>query len=144
MKKFATWIILWVFLTMTTLSGCAYEQAYQSYATAQASMAASSGALVKMTPDGKVTEIGNPMIAMAMMNMKEPKDGWTQFFDFLKFATPFAAIWGVAGAITSGSHGATTNVSGQGNYTGNTMGSKGLMGSPTTTTTTTISEVAAE
>jgi len=35
MKKFAIWITLWCFLAMTTLSGCAYEKAYQAYATAQ-------------------------------------------------------------------------------------------------------------
>ena len=143
MKKFAVWITLWCFLTMTSLSGCAYEQAYQSYATAQSNMAAASGALIRMTPDGKVTEIGNPMIAMAMIQMQAPKDGWTQFFDFLKFATPFAAIWGVAGALSSGVKGNTTNVSGNSNLVGNTAGPAGgasSWASPVTTTTTTTTE----
>jgi hypothetical protein len=140
MKRFAIWIILCSFLTMTTIGGCAYDKAYQSYATAQSNMAVASSALVKLGPDGKVTEIGNPMVGLAMIQMQAPKDGWTQFFDFLKFATPFAAIYGVVGAMTAGVHGNNTNVSGQGNYTGNTMGSTGLMGSPTTTTTTTVTE----
>jgi hypothetical protein len=144
MRKFAVWIILCAFLTMTTLGGCAYEQAYGAYAKSMSDMAASSGALIKLGPDGRVIEVGNPMVGVAMMQMQAPKDGWTQFFDFLKFATPFAAIWGVAGALSSNiPQGSTTNVTGNSNLTGNTAGPAGgasSWASPVTTTTTTIFE----
>ena len=136
--RFASWITICAFLLMTT--SCAYDQAYLQYAKAQTDMATAAGPTVTFHPNGQLASVGNPMIAMAMMNMKEPKDGWSQFFDFLKFATPFAAIWGVAGAITSGTHGNTTNVSGTGNLTGNSAGPAGgasSWASPVTTTTTT-------
>ena len=141
MKRFAVWITLCAFL-LTPL-GCAYESAYREYSLAQSSMAASAGPLVSFHPDGKLAVVGNPMIPMAMMNMKEPKDGWTQFFDWLKFATPFAAIYGVVGAISSNLNpGNTTNVTGNSNLTGNTAGTAGgasSWASPVTTTTTTTS-----
>ena len=139
MKKFAIWITLWCFLAMTTLSGCAYEKAYQAYATAQSNMAASSGALVKMTPDGKVTEIGNPMLAMAMISMKPPQSEVAEFFEWLKVATPFGALWGIVGAMSNGIKGNTTTVSGNSNLVGNTAGPAGAASSwasPVTTTTT--------
>jgi len=139
MKKFATWIILWSFLTMTTFTGCAYNEAYGTYAKAQSEMAVAAGPTVTFHPNGQLASVGNPMVAMAMMNMKEPKDGWTSFFDWLKFATPFGALWGVAGAIASASHGPTTNVQGNSNLVGNTAGAAGTSSSwasPVTTTTT--------
>ena len=141
--KFAVWIVLCSFLTMT-FTGCAYEKSYLQYAAAQSSMASSAGPTVTFHPNGQLASVGNPMIAMAMMQMKAPKDAWEALFDFLKFATPFAAIWGVAGAITSGHHGTTTNVSGEGNLVGNTAGPAGgasSWASPVTTTTTTTEVV---
>ena len=142
MKKFAVWIILCTFLTMT-FTGCAHVETYGHYATAQSTMATAAGPTVTFHPNGQLASVGNPMIAMAMMQMKAPKDAWESFFDFLKFATPFAAIWGVAGAITSGTHGNTTNVTGSGNLTGNYAGPAGgasSWASPVTTTTTTLTE----
>jgi hypothetical protein len=118
--------------------GCAYESAYREYATAQATMATAAGPLVTLHPDGRLASLGNPMIPMAMMQMKAPKSEWESLVEWMKFATPFAAIWGIVGSIGGG--GTTTNVNGQGNYTGNAMGNQGLMGSPTTTTTT-VTEV---
>lgn len=132
MKKI-TYLVLCSFLLMT---GCAYEQAYTQYSLAQSMMAQAAGPMVEFHPDGKLKSVGNPMIAMAMMNMKEPKDGWTQFFDWLKVATPFAAIYGIVGAMSSSTHGNTTNVSGGGNYVGNTAGNQAQWASPTTTTIT--------
>lgn len=139
-------LMLVVMITLPLMTGCAYEQAYIQYANAQAAMAQASGPLFKqtLTPDGKVAsfEVGNPMVPMAMMQMKQPKSEWESFFDFLKFATPFAAIWGVAGALSNSNHGNTTNVSGNSNAVGNTAGQSGLFASPvTTTTTTTTTEI---
>lgn len=134
MKKFAVWITACAFLLMA--SGCTYKEAYVKYAEAQATMAQAAGPLVTLHPNGTLASLGNPMVPMAMMQMKPPKSEAEAFFDWLKMATPFAAMWGLAGTITSGSHGTTTNVSGTGNYTGNAMGNQGLMGSPTTTTVT--------
>ena len=132
MKKFAVCLAICSLLLM---SGCAYQEAYREYAVAQSSMASAAGPLVRIDPtSGRVTEIGNPLLPMAMMQMKAPKSEVESIVEWMKMATPFAAIWGIVGSIGGG--GTTTNVSGQGNYTGNSMGSQGLMGSPTTTTTT--------
>jgi hypothetical protein len=134
MKKI-TWMMLCSFLLTT---GCAYDSAYRDYSLAQANMAQAVGPIVSFHPDGKLASVGNPMLAMAMMNMKEPKDGWTQFFEFLKFATPFAAIYGIVGAMSANlGSGSTTNVSGGGNFVGNTTGSNATWASPPITTTTT-------
>ena len=134
MKKI-TWFVLCSFLLMTT--NCAYDVAYRDYATAQANIAASAGPLVTFHPGGGVAAIGNPMVAMAMMNMKEPKDGWTQFFHWLEMATPFGAMFGIVGALANMSKGNTTTVSGGGNFVGNTTGNSATWASPPTTNTTT-------
>jgi hypothetical protein len=138
-------VICILLLTLCTgMFGCAYEQAYVKYAQSQAEMARAAGPIVTFHPDGKLASVGNPMVAMAMMNMKEPKDGWTSFFDWLKFATPFAAIWGLGASLANSGHGNTTNVSGSGNLTGNAAGPAGgasSWASPVTTTTTTTEMV---
>lgn len=142
MKKFAVWITMCSFLLMT-FTGCAYNEAYGTYAKAQSDMATAAGPTVSFHPNGQLASVGNPMVAMAMMNMKAPKDGWESFFDFLKFATPFAAIYGIVGAMSTNlGGGTTTNVSGNSNLVGNTAGSAGgtsSWASPVTTTTTEIS-----
>ena len=124
-------------LTPITMTGCMYDKAYRDYAVAQSAIAQAAGPLVTFHPDGKLASVGNPMTAMAMMNMKEPKDGWTQFFHWLEMATPFGAIWGIVGSLANFNKGNSTNVSGTGNYTGNTTSGGAVFGSPPTTTTTT-------
>jgi len=99
-------------------------------------MATASGPLVEFDDNGKIKSIGNPMLAMAMINMKPPKSEAAEFFDWLKVATPFGAIWGIVGAMSTANHGATTNVSGGGNFVGNTTGNSATWASPPTTTTT--------
>ena len=142
MKKFAVWVVMCSFLLMT-FTGCSYKEAYGTYARAQADIAAAAGPVVSFHENGQLASVGNPMIAMAMMNMKAPKDGWESFFDFLKFATPFAAIYGVVGALSTNlGSGQTTNVQGNSNFVGNTAGPAGgasSWASPVTTTTTEIS-----
>ena len=120
--------------------GCSYQENYRAYAVAQSSMSMAQGPLVELYPDGKLKSIGNPMTAMAQMQMQAPKSETDAFFSWLTAATPFGAIFGIVGAMTNGLRGNTTNVNGQGNYTGNVGGNSAQMGSPTTTTTTTISE----
>lgn len=133
--------LLLIFTAQVLLAqGCSYEQAYIKYAESQASMAASAGPLFKqsLTPDGKVAsfEVGNPMVPMAMMQMKPPKSEWESLTEWLKMATPFAAIWGIVGSIGGGTSN-STNVSGSGNLVGNQAGNQSQWASPTTTTTTT-------
>ena len=134
MKKIAL-VILIMFTSM--IIGCSYQENYRAYAVAQSSMAMAQGPLVELYPDGKIKSIGNPMTAMAQMQMKPPTSEADSFFSWLTSATPFGAIFGIVGAMTNGLRGNTTNVNGQGNYTGNTSGNQAQMGSPTTTTTTT-------
>jgi hypothetical protein len=134
-------MLLIVFVAQVILvQGCAYEQAYIKYAEAQAKMAASSGPMFKqtLTPDGKVSsfEVGNPLVSMAMMQMKAPKSEWESITEWMKMATPFAAIWGIVGSIGGGTS-SSTNVSGSGNLVGNQAGNQSQWASPTTTTTTT-------
>lgn len=141
MKKFAAWIVMCSFLLMT-FTGCAYNESYGRYAEAQSNMATAAGPIVSFHENGALASVGNPMVAMAMMNMKPPRDGWESFFDFLKFATPFAAMYGLAGALSTnlGAGGSTTNITGNSNLTGNTAGAAGAASSwasPVTTTTTT-------
>lgn len=138
MRRIAAWITICSFLLMSF--GCAYNEAYGTYAKAQSDMATAAGPTVTFHPNGQLASVGNPMISMAMMQMKAPKDGWEAFFDFLKFATPFAAIYGVVGAMSTNlGAGNTTNVQGNSNLVGNTAGSAGTASSwasPVTTTTT--------
>lgn len=142
MKKI-TWCLLISFTLMTL--GCTYAENYRAYAVAQSSMAAASGPLVEFGCDGKIKSIGNPMMAYAMLSMKPPKDAWEYAFDALKIIAPFGFIWGIVGSMANMNQGTTTNVSGSGNYTGNTGGSGSLWNSPTTTTTTTtLTEIPAE
>ena len=136
--KLITWLILGSFLI--TGPGCAYTETYREYALAQSKMSAMSGPLVEFHENGTVKSIGNPMLQMAMISMKPPKDAWESFFDFLKTVGPFGVMWGIVGSMTSGIRGDVTNVNGQGNYTGNTSGNQTQMGSPTTTTTTITEE----
>ena len=136
--KTTTWVILGLFTVMSF--GCSYQENYRAYAVAQSSMSMAQGPLVELYPDGKLKSIGNPMTAMAQMQMQAPKSETDAFFSWLTAATPFGAIFGIVGAMTNGLRGNTTNVNGQGNYTGNVGGNSAQMGSPTTTTTTTISE----
>jgi hypothetical protein len=136
--KFAVSIILCFFL----LPGCAYQEAYRQYAVSQAEMANAAGPIVSFHQNGALASVGNPMIAMAMMQMKEPKDGWTQFFDWLKFATPFGAMYGIVGAMANAAQGHTTNVTGNSNLTGNTAGPSGAASSwASPVTTTTVTEI---
>jgi len=121
-------------------AGCAYENSYKAYAVAQTSMAMAQGPLIEFHENGQLKSVSNPMTAMAQMQMKPPSSEADAFFSWLTAATPFGAIFGIVGAMTNGLRGSTTNVNGQGNYTGNVGGNSAQMGSPTTTTTTTISE----
>lgn len=135
MKKIA-WFILCSFVLMSV--GCSYDKAYQTYSAAQSDIAKAAGPIVEFHPDGKLKAVGNPMVAMMGMQMKAPKDAWEYLFDFLKFATPFAAIYGVVGAMSTNlGSGSTTNVSGEGNFVGNTASGPASWASPITTTTTT-------
>jgi hypothetical protein len=118
MKK----LLLLSFLGVLCFSGCAYDRAYMYYSNAQADIAKASGPMITFHENGGIKEIGNPMLAMAMMQMKSPKSEAAEFFDWLKMATPFGAIWGIVGAMSTANHGATTNVSGSGNVTGNSTG----------------------
>lgn len=141
MKKLTYLILACFFLS---INSCAYESAYREYAVAQSNIAQAAGPIVSFHTNGQLASVGNPMIAMAMMNMKEPKDGWTQFFDWLKLATPFAAIYGIVGAMSNVSQGSTTNVQGNSNLVGNTAGPAGgasSWASPVTTTTITETTV---
>jgi hypothetical protein len=135
--KLMTWVLLSFFLFT---AGCSYETTYRDYALAQGKVAMMSGPLIELYEDGKIKSIGNPMVALVGLQMKPPKDAWEYLFDFLKTVGPFGVMWGIVGSMASGIHGNQTNVSGQGNYTGNTSGNQTQMGSPTTTTTTSISE----
>ena len=133
--------ISWIALLVSLLPiGCSYQENYRAYAVAQSSMSMAQGPLVELYPDGKLKSIGNPMTAMAQMQMAAPKSETEAFFSWLTAATPFGAIFGIVGAMTNGLRGNTTNVNGQGNYTGNVGGNSAQMGSPTTTTTTTVTE----
>ena len=119
-------------------SGCAYESTYREYAMSQAKMAAMTGPLIELHENGTLKSVGNPLVPVAMMQMRAPVSEAETFFNWLKMATPFGAIWGIVGAMGSnGSSGPTTNVSGTGNYTGNQVGGAGTFGSPPTTITTT-------
>jgi hypothetical protein len=133
-------ILVLVLIMSLGVSGCAYEKAYISYAESQATMAKAAGPLFKqsLTPDGRVAsfEVGNPLTAMAMMQMKAPKSEWESLVEWMKMATPFAAIWGIVGSIGGGTHN-STSVSGTGNFVGNQAGNQSQWASPTTTTTTT-------
>ena len=129
-------LIIFTFLC-GSLSGCAYENAYRAYAVAQSTMATASGPLVEFDCNGKIKSIGNPMLAMAMVQMKPPKSEAAEFFDWLKLATPFGAIWGIVGAMSTANRGATTTVSGSDNFVGNTTGSNANWASPPTTNNTT-------
>jgi hypothetical protein len=134
MKSMA-WIILGSFFL--ALNACTYSENYKAYSVAQASMAMAQGPLIEFYENGTVKSIGNPMMQMAQISMKPPTSEADAFFSWLTAATPFGAIFGLVGAMTNGLRGNTTNVNGQGNYTGNTSGNQAQMGSPTTTTTTT-------
>lgn len=120
------------------LSGCAYQEAYKQYAVAQSQIATAAGPLVTFHPTGQVASIGNPMTAMAMMNMKAPRSEWEVFMDTIRAAVPFAAIWGTAmgGFDAAKSIGQGTTITGDGNFMGNTAGnsSPSQWASPTTTT----------
>ena len=131
-----TYLIIFTFLC-GSLSGCAYENAYRAYAVAQSTMATASGPLVEFDDNGKIKSIGNPMLAMAMVQMKPPKSEAAEFFDWLKLATPFGAIWGIVGAMSTANRGATTTVSGEGNFVGNTASGGTSWASPPTTNNTT-------
>jgi hypothetical protein len=150
MLRFASKIIMWCYLLTITLSpiGCSYEKNYREYALSQASIAASAGPLVKIGPNGMVTEIGNPMIPLIAMQQKPPKSELDSVFDFLTAIGPFGAIWGIVGSMANSIRGNTTNVTGNSNLTGNTAGSAGgasSWASPvTTTTTTTVIETITE
>jgi hypothetical protein len=137
MKKIA-WLILLVFVSGAL--GCSYAENYKAYSVAQASMAMAQGPLIEFHENGALKSIGNPMMQMAQISMKPPTSEADAFFSWLTAATPFGAIFGLVGAMTNGLRGNTTNINGQGNYTGNTSGNQTQMGSPTTTTTTSISE----
>jgi hypothetical protein len=137
MKKLS-WIILGSFTVLSL--GCSYQENYRAYAVAQSSMAMAQGPLIEFHENGTLKSIGNPMMQMAQISMKPPTSESDAFFSWLTAATPFGAIFGLVGAMTNGLRGSTTNVNGQGNYTGNTSGNQTQMGSPTTTTTTTVSE----
>ena len=134
MKK-TTWLILFTFILMTT--GCAYEKAYQSYTNAQAEIAKNSGPLIELHTNGQLKSVGNPMLAMMGMQMKAPRSDWDGFWDVLKVAIPLGAIWGIVGTMSTNlGSGSTTNVSGGGNFVGNTAGDNASWASPVTTTTT--------
>ena len=120
--------------------GCSYQENYRAYAVAQSSMSMAQGPLIEFHENGQLKSVSNPMTAMAQMQMQAPKSETDAFFSWLTAATPFGAIFGIVGAMTNGLRGNTTNVNGQGNYTGNIGGNQAQMGSPTTTTTTTVTE----
>ena len=136
--KVMAWISLCGFLL--ALNACSYAENYKAYSIAQTSMAMAQGPLIEFHENGQLKSVSNPMTAMAQMQMQAPKSETDAFFSWLTAATPFGAIFGIVGAMTNGLRGNTTNVNGQGNYTGNVGGNQAQMGSPTTTTTTTISE----
>jgi hypothetical protein len=141
------WIGITLLLLVAVLaltSGCAYESTYREYAMSQAKMAAMTGPLIELYEDGRLKSVGNPLVPVAMMQMRAPVSEAETFFNWLKMATPFGAIWGIVGAMSSGLHGDTTNVSGTGNLTGNTSGNQGTWASPPTTTTTTTTTMGAE
>ena len=135
MKKI-TWFILCSFVLMSV--GCSYDAAYSSYSLTQSMIAQSAGPIVEFHENGQLKAVGNPMVALMGMQMKPPKDAWEYLFDFLKFATPFAAIYGVVGAMSTNLNpGNSTNVTGEGNFVGNTASGPASWASPVTTTTTT-------
>lgn len=135
MKKFAVSIILCCFM----LSGCAYQEAYRQYSTSQAEMAKAAGPLVSFHPNGAVASIGNPMIAMAMMQMKAPKHEVEMFTSMVGNLAPWAFGAWISSTAMSAVAGAKQgmNISGDSNYIGNASGnqSPNQLGSPVTTTT---------
>ena len=133
--KTLTYLVICSSLLMSFV-GCAYEQAYTQYSLSQAAIAQASGPIVTFHPNGQLASVGNPMIPLIGMQMRGPKSDWDGFWDVLKTAVPFGAIWGIVGAMSTANHGTTTNVSGTGNFTGNTAGGTSQWASPVTTTTT--------
>jgi len=136
--KFTKGIVL-CSLVLTLCMGCAYEKAYMQYADSQAKMAQAAGPLITFHPSGQVASIGNPMVAMAMMNMKAPKHEVEMFTSMLSSAFPwaFGALMGNWAMQAVQGANQPMNVSGDGNYIGNASGnqSPNQLGSPVTTTT---------
>lgn len=121
------------------LAGCAYQETYRQYAASQAAMAASAGPLVTFHPNGQLASLGNPMIPVAMMQMRAPKHEVEMFTSMLSSSFPwaFGALMGNWAMQAVQGANQPMNISGDGNYIGNASGnqSPNQLGSPTTTTT---------
>ena len=132
-----TYLIIFTFLC-GSLSGCAtYESSYAAYSVAQSMIAQSSGPIVTFHPNGQLASVGNPMVPLIGMQMAKPRSDWDGFWDVLKTAVPYGAIFGIVGAMSTANHGATTTVSGEGNFVGNTASGGTSWASPPTTNNTT-------